>query len=431
MVRIALQLAEILASFSCMSVLFEKKMRYHLGTAVLLVADLFLYIGINQYGFPVYYMSFSYLVLFIYGMIEYREGFKITLINCFLTVAVIGGLQLLFYLPVFYLFISKNGIKEVYELFINLCCLLTVALLGKKMGLAGLSYFLRKKNKLLILILGFMTMALGCRIYQVSRGRAMSDENYVQMIFFLILFFFTVNEWQKARSEVEQQKERARINAIYYRVYDEMLTTIRENQHDIKNHIQAIVGMIYSIRDYDELVRRQQEYCDRVMGHHSKTKILLTAENPLMVGFLYQKLQEAEEKDIKLEYQISLGSGTAPIPEYEMVDIIGILVDNAVEELETKTGLAKRVKVFVGIREEKVRISVSNVSDADGINQIGKFFKKDASTKGIGRGIGLFKLKNEVLKRSGEIRVSNEIYEEMNYLEIVVLLPIGKARAAL
>lgn len=210
-----------------------------------------------------------------------------------------------------------------------------------------------------------------------------------------------------------------------------MLTTIRENQHDIKNHIQAIVGMIYSIRDYDELVRRQQEYCDRVMGHHSKTKILLTAENPLMVGFLYQKLQEAEEKDIKLEYQISLGSGTAPIPEYEMVDIIGILVDNAVEELETKTGLAKRVKVFVGIREEKVRISVSNVSDADGINQIGKFFKKDASTKGIGRGIGLFKLKNEVLKRSGEIRVSNEIYEEVNYLEIVVLLPIGKARAAL
>ena len=159
--------------------------------------------------------------------------------------------------------------------------------------------------------------------------------------------------------------------------------------------------------------------------------ILLTAENPLMVGFLYQKLQEAEEKDIKLEYQISLGSGTAPIPEYEMVDIIGILVDNAVEELETKTGLAKRVKVFVGIREEKVRISVSNVSDADGINRIGKFFKKDVSTKGIGRGIGLFKLKNEVLKRSGEIRVSNEIYEEVNYLEIVVLLPIGKARAAL
>ena len=101
------------------------------------------------------------------------------------------------------------------------------------------------------------------------------------------------------------------------------------------------------------------------------------------------------------------------------------------EELETKTGLAKRVKVFVGIREEKVRISVSNVSDADGINRIGKFFKKDVSTKGIGRGIGLFKLKNEVLKRSGEIRVSNEIYEEVNYLEIVVLLPIGKARAAL
>ena len=424
-------MSSILASFSCMSVLFEKKMRYHLGTAVLLIADLFLYIGINQYGFPVYYMSFSYLVLFIYGMIEYREGFKITLINCFLTVAVIGGLQLLFYLPVFYLFISKNGIKEVYELFINLCCLLTVALLGKKMGLAGLSHFFRKKNKLLILILGFTTMALGCRIYQVSRVRAMSDENYVQMIFFLILFFFTVNEWQKARSEVEQQKERARINAIYYHVYDEMLTTIRENQHDIKNHIQAIVGMIYSISDYDELVRRQQEYCDHVMGHHSKTRILLTAENPLMVGFLYQKLQEAEEKDIKLEYQISLGSGTAPIPEYEMVDIIGILVDNAVEELETKTGLAKRVKVFVGIREEKVRISVSNVSDADGINRIGKFFKKDVSTKGIGRGIGLFKLKNEVLKRSGEIRVSNEIYEEVNYLEIVVLLPIGKARAAL
>lgn len=425
MIRSALQLAEILASVYCMSALFERRVRYSIYTVVLLIGDLFLYTGINEYGFPTYLISFSYVGLFVYGIVEYKEGIKITLINCFLTTVIICGLQLLFYLPVFYLFISRNGIKDVYELIINICCLLVVALFSKKLRFAELSYFLYRRDKLLIIISGFMTIVLGERIYHVIRMGTMSGENYVQMIFFFIIFFFTINEWQKAKSEAESERDRAQINAMYYSAYDELLTTIRENQHDIKNHIQAIVGMTYSIEDHNELIRRQQEYCNCVMKHNSETKILLTAENPLIVGFLYKKFQDAEDKDITLEYRINLGSGNTPIPEYEMVDMIGILVDNAVEALEVEEDqLLKKIKVFVGVREGKMQISVSNVSNPGTINKIGQFFKKDVSTKGSGRGIGLFKLKNEVLRHSGEIRISNEIYEAINYLEIVVLLPI-------
>lgn len=424
MIRSALQLAEILASLYCMSALFERRVQYSIYTVVLLIGDLFLYTGINEYGFPIYLISFSYVGLFVYGILEYKEGVKITLINCFLTTVIICGLQLLFYLPVFYLFISKNGINEIYELIINLCCLLVVALFSKKLRFAELSYFFYRRDKLLIVISGFITIVLGERIYHVICTGTMSGESYVQMIFFLLIFFFTINEWQKAKSEAESERDRAQINAIYYGAYDELLTTIRENQHDIRNHMQAIVGMTYSIEDHNELVLRQQEYCNCVMEHNSETKILLTAENPLIVGFLYKKFQEAEEKNITLEYRISLGSQNTPIPEYNMIEMIGILVDNAMEALEAEEDLLKKIKVFVGVREGKLRISVSNVSDTGEINRIGRFFKKGVSTKGSQRGIGLFKLKNEVLRRSGEIRIFNKVYEAINYLEIVVQLPI-------
>lgn len=424
MIRNALQLSEILTSLYCMSALYGRKMKYSIYAVVLIIADLFLYTGINEYGFPVYLMSFSYIGLFMYGLLEFKEGIKAALVNCLLTTAVVCGLQLIIYLPIYYLFISKYGIRAIFELVINVSCLLLIASFGRKMRLVEISHFLIRKNKLLMAISAFILLALGKRIYQVIRCGTMSGGDYVQMISFLILFFFTVNEWQKAKANAEQTKAQAEINRIYYDAYEDLLTTIRMNQHDIKNHIQAIFGMIHSSSNYEDLVQKQEEYCNCIMKHTSETKILLSTENPLIVGFLYSKIQEAEEKHIEVDYKIYLGHENLGIPEYEMVEMIGILVDNAIEALEVKPDQMKKMKVSIGLQENEIHISVANVSENYELEEIGEFFKKDVSIKGKGRGIGLFKLKKQVDKRLGKIYVSIELYDKVKFLEIKIVLPV-------
>ncbi len=424
MIRNILQLAEILTSLYCMSALYGRKMKYSIYAVVLIIMNLFLYTGINEYGFPVYLMSFSYIGLFTYGVFEFKEGIKAALVNCLLTTIIICGLQLILYLPIFYLFISKYGIREIFELIINIGCLLLIAMFGRKMRLMEISRFFIRKNKLLIAIFVFILFVLGEKIYQVIHCGVMSGEDYVQMLFFLLLFFFTINEWQKAKTEIEKEKAKTEINKIYYDAYEELLTIVRMNQHDIKNHIQAILGMAYSIRNYDDLVQKQEEYCKCVMKYTSKTKILLSTENPLIVGFLYKKIQEAEEKHIEVDYQIYLGCDDLGIPEYEMVEMVGILFDNAMEALEEKPDQMRKIKVSVGVQESEIHISVANVSEIYEIGEIGGFFKKDISTKGNGRGIGLYKLKKQIHKLMGEIYVYNKVYDEVNFLKIEIVLPV-------
>lgn len=429
-------LVELFAYLYCLAELFGKKLKISIHAVVFIILDIFLLTGIDQYGFPEYLFPLSYMGMFLYGLLYYRESIKLTLVNCFISAVILSILQLLLWPPLYWLFFIRYEQIDMNELLINTGCFVIIILCSYKLRLKRLSDFFIKRNKLITIVCISLLCGFGLSFYKMKADGVILKEMYLQMVYFLLIFLFVIYEWQKSRVDAEKRKTQLEMNKLYYDAYDQLIMVIRERQHDMKSHINAILGMIYTTDNYDELTAKQKEYCGYVMERNEKTRLLLSSGNPLIAGFLYSKIQEAEGKGITVDYQIDMQKTASAIPEYELVEITGILMDNAVEALsnvhesindEAKNeNTDKKMHISIKETEEYVELIVANISDYYDEDMTERFFEQGYSSKGKGHGIGLSKLKRMVHSRKGEIMVSNEMNDGRNYLTFTITIPKEK-----
>ncbi len=264
----------------------------------------------------------------------------------------------------------------------------------------------------------------GYNFYQIVDKHMLSGGTYFLIIYIVLFFLFIIYEWQKVRIDVEKKKAQLEMNRLYYDAYDQLVMLVRERQHDLKNHINAILSMIYTVEDFDELRTKQTEYCDYVMEQNEKTKLVLSAGNPLLAGFLYSKIREAETYNITIDYKIGIEKKEMAIPEYELVEMVGILLDNAIEALNSVRKKEVTRKIYFSIKdtEDEIDFIVANTSPFYEEDMTDHFFESGYSSKGQNRGIGLSKLKRLVQDRKGDIMVYNELLNGMNYLTFEIKL---------
>lgn len=423
-------LVELFIYLYCLAELFGKKLKLNIYVVVLTIVYMFFAVAIDYSETLTYFVYSLYICIFLYALSYYRESIRRTLVNCLLSVAIMDIFQTIVFLPLYYLYFNKYQQIEVNELLIMLCSFLLIVLCSRKIKFKKLSDFCVKRNGLVAGVSISILVGLIISIYQVRGEGGMPSEIYAQMVYFLLIFAFVIYEWQKSRVDAEKQKTQLEMNSLYYDAYDQLIMIVRQRQHDMKSHINTILSMIYTTDDYDELVTKQKEYCGQVMERNEKTKLLLSIENPLIAGFLFSKIQEAEGKGIKVDYKINIKKTTSVIPEYELVEMAGVLIDNAMEALcdaDDGVGIeghAKKIYVSMKETEEDLELIVANTGNYFEEDITSYFFEPGYSSKGKGRGIGLFKLKRMVHERMGEIIVSNETYENDNYLQFGIVIPV-------
>lgn len=418
---------EVFTYLYCLAKLFGKKFKLSIHAVVLLILILFLLTAISGYGFPKYLLPLVYIGMFLYGLLYYQASIRLTLVNCFLAAAIVTILQLFMLLPIYYVFVVRYELEQgdMYELLINVGCLCFAVLSSRLIKFKRLSDFFIKRNKLIVGVITLFFCGLGISTYQMKYQKNVSVEVYIQMIYFILILLFTIYEWQKTRVDVEKKRMQLEMNSLYYDAYDQLILLIRERQHDMKNHINAILSMIHTTDNYEELAAKQEEYCNYVIGQHEKTKLVLSVGNPLISGFLYSKIQEAEKKGIAVDYRIAMQKTASIVPEYELVEMLGILVDNAIEALSKEIEIVdnnnlKGIRLSIQETENNIEVMVANTSEHYEEDMTEHFFETGYSSKGTGRGIGLSKLKRMVHERQGDIVVSNELWEGRNYLTFVV-----------
>lgn len=432
MIRNLKNLLELLIYLYCLAELFGKKFKVSIHAVVLVISIMFLMTGLDNYGFPEYLSSLPFIGMFLYGLLYYKESIKLTFVNCFLAATIVTLLQLLLFLPLYCLFYTKYEQGYVNELLINIAGFLVIILCSHMVKLEILSDFFIRKNKIIIGTVILIIFGFGINFYQIRDDGKIASGAYIQVVYFLFIFLFVIYEWQKSRVDAEKKKAQLEMNRLYYDAYDRLIMLVRERQHDMKNHINAILSMIYTTNNYDELAAKQRDYCGYVMEQNEKTRLVLSAGNPLIAGFIYSKIQEAEGNEIEVDYQIEINKEISNIPEYELVEMMGILVDNAMDALinpnEDGSGGKQIRKIYFSIKdtEKYVEIVVANTSNPYEEDMTERFFETGYSSKGKERGIGLSKLKRMVHEKKGEIMVSNELYDERNYLMFTVTIPKEK-----
>lgn len=421
MVRNLGLLMEILAIVYGIAAFFGKKVRFDIKTVSFIIAEILLTTLINEYNFPIYLLSLSYLIVFVYGLTEYGEGIKETVLSCLLTIGIVIALQQIFYIAVFFFWDNNNELQNI--VLVNTGCFVVLWRLMHHEILSRFYKSILKNRKIYISLFLFVCICLLVNLLKAKDQSYLSGMDYLQLLYFTGLMIVIIAEWQSAIIETEKKKTEVEINKLYYSAYEELIMLVRDRQHDIKNHINTIYSIIYTTDTYEELVDRQKQYCNFVLETSKETQILLAVNNPLIAGFLYQKEQEIKSHNILVEYRLEVIDFPLIVSEYEIIEMMGILIDNAIEVLMVSD--FEKKKIIIGHkREEQWDIFyVCNTSVFYSKNEIEKFFLRNYSSKGLGRGIGLDKIRRKLKQLDGGIMVENKLEESEQYLEFSLMLP--------
>lgn len=359
MVRNLLPLFEILSILYGLAAVYGKKLKYNIYVVIFIVAEMVLMIGINDYGIPKYFITLSYALMFVYCWINYKISVINTLINIFITAIVLGVLQLLVYSILVILF-KDNDINNLKWEIIVLAVNLVIVILGiPKLHLERLAEFLSRKQWMTILIGVVVVAIFGVQLWKIKQGSSITGEDLLFTVYFYILLFLLLIEWQKTRLDAEKRKVQLEINKLYYDTYEELIMSIRKKQHDFNNHINAIQGILYTAVSYEELRDQEEKYLNEITQEHQQISILTKVENPLIAGFLTVKIQEAERKGINVEHNCIFPKAKINIPEYQLIEMMGILLDNAIEAVE-QMDTGKQIQIQLLMAEGIASFSVTN-----------------------------------------------------------------------
>ena len=388
MLEITYRLFEMLALVVCLHSLNGEKLKidvYNVGFVGIEMA----FMQMIQEGIVSKGMYFViYLIYFIYAYLKFGDSVKRTVLKCLLVTLIIGALQILVYIPFsFFYYITPN--ESLIIMFINGAILLILFFTRNNKIFMSVVEIFAKRDWILKTSLTLCVIVLVYFMYSLKKSEVIEIDIFVLISIFMTMFLIFIYRWQKSTYELNRREQELQITNLYNGVFEEMIKTMRNKQHDFKNQIDAIYSSHLKAESMEELIEIQKKYCDNVLYQNRFSKVLSCTKNSILAGFIYTKFVEAENNGIEIQYEISYRDSNE-IVIYDLVDIVGILLDNAIEAV-TSTEVSKKI--------------VFELSDAEGINlldknpvvnilnsEIQKFFERGYSTKEGERGIGLNKL---------------------------------------
>jgi two-component system sensor histidine kinase AgrC len=386
MIRWLNNISELMTIVFCFHFMFKKKMKADIWTILLGCCDVLLFALIDFHVIDNMYSWLMYLIILLYSALEFRAEKKQVVISNIVYIVIMGILYLWAVLLMMAagLLIEMN---DVTRCILNIMVFLAVILIRDKIH----NFFQLVQNQAeAVLVIGIIYVWMLSEKVMRYKDQKMPEINlFAAILVFCSLTCILVYCWLNEKQKAYKAEMNLKAYQVYKDSFGELLDTIRARQHDFHNHIQAIQSMHYMINTYEELVLKQDEYC-KTLIEGDENYYILNENWPVLSGFLYSKFKEANQKNIKALSRIQVGIGQYRIPEYILIELVGILIDNAIEETETSEN-----KMFmVRIKEEnkKLVIEVANPVSDMSYQDIYSLFKKNKSEKEGHEGLGLYKV---------------------------------------
>jgi len=200
------------------------------------------------------------------------------------------------------------------------------------------------------------------------------------------------------KTEVSQLLERLSGMSTY-------ADALRVQSHEFMNKLHVILGMLH-LKNYREL----EGYILKTANNyqHEIGQIIRIVKSPVIAGFLLGKINRARDLNIAL-----ILTEDSWLPDTDdgqttaaMITVLGNLIENAMEALAGQD--SAEITVSFHFRNDMLHCTVSD--DGPGIPEAlqEKIYRRGFSTKGDGRGIGLFLAKQSVEKLGGWLEYESE-----------------------
>lgn len=245
---------------------------------------------------------------------------------------------------------------------------------------------------------------------------------YIILYVLLILFVAVVMKELNVKHKLAQKQIELELRRQYEETYKKLIDEMRRKQHDYKNQIAALESMQTIAKDKEVLLVQKQEYSRSLLKRDRFDGILLSCENSVLAGYIYTSCIEIERNGIKISPVVAYEDADYCIPLHELIEILGILLNNAVEYLEESSLESKKIRLKVMGQGKKIHLQVENLSIYHSYESLQRMFEQGYTTKGEGRGLGLNSLKCIVDKYKGELLVENISEAECNWFKISITI---------
>ena len=184
-----------------------------------------------------------------------------------------------------------------------------------------------------------------------------------------------------------------------------LLEALRARAHEFLNTLHVIRGLT-RLRKYERL----DAYIDKVLNE-SREEVDFVSErikDPILAGVVLSKLSRARESGVSLSIDAAscLDEPLEAETAHGLVTVIGNLLDNAFEAVQETT---ERRAEF-SIRRDDGNIWLRVADSGPGVPSLltRRIFDRNFSTKGEGRGFGLYLVARAVEQLAGEIGVESD-----------------------
>ena len=188
-----------------------------------------------------------------------------------------------------------------------------------------------------------------------------------------------------------------------------LVDSMRANNHDFTNKLHVILGLI-QMEMYDEAISYIQNIT--MVQRETISKVMNAVNEPAVAALIIGKIARASELNVKfvLREGCYYSAADMSLPSEMLVTVIGNLLDNAFDAMNGSNNPNEHKELMFGIysRPGAVLITVDDTGNGIKDEDIDMIFVNGYSTKGTGRGTGLYQIKSMVENYGGKITVESQ-----------------------
>lgn len=261
--------------------------------------------------------------------------------------------------------------------------------------------FIEKYNSVLIVCINIIIVFLFFKVlFQNSfiEGLDVVECGILFIAIIVINVFYFIDLYKKDMNNKKSELKES-INPLIQDLIDEM----KASEHEYKNHLNILYCMIQVCKE-DELRDRAKKYIGNVFENKNLLHNLSNVENTILKAVLLSKITQAEKNNIKCYYEINSQLEGIPLDDSELTVVLSNLLNNAIEAASKSE--KKYINIFTEFKEDKYIIKVSNSIINLTQEMMPNISNVRFSTKGKGRGYGLYNIKNIINKYKGDVIMS-------------------------
>lgn len=190
-----------------------------------------------------------------------------------------------------------------------------------------------------------------------------------------------------------------------------LVDSMRANNHDFTNKLHVILGLI-QMEMYNEAIKYIENIT--IMQKASISKIMSAVDEPAIAALLIGKNARASELNIQFVFKEGSRYSKADLSlsSEMLVTIIGNLIDNAFDAMNmpgVTYNEQKKLQFGIYSKTGELLITVSDTGIGIQSENTERIFENGFSTKGDGRGTGLYQVKKMVEENGGQITFQSQI----------------------